>query len=30
MSGHVDGDMGLNTLLKNIQAVIPGIQITRG
>jgi hypothetical protein len=30
MGGHVDGDMGLNTLLKNIQAVIPGIQITRG
>ena len=30
MGGHVDGGVGLQTLLDGIQAVIPGIQITKG
>lgn len=30
MGGHVDGDVGLQTLLDGIRAVIPGIQITKG
>ncbi|MBQ6661213.1 MAG: hypothetical protein IJM57_07315 [Lachnospiraceae bacterium] len=30
MGGHVDGAVGLQALLDGIQAVIPGVQITKG